>query len=316
MKVGEHSSENEQTARRPEKTSGPEGAADQQQTSLPGSRAALVLNLQRTLGNTYVQRYVSRATRDSASITADDLPARIQTARANGSPLEPSIQRPLETGLGAELSDVRVHTDGEADALAQDLRASAFTTGKDIFFRGGAYQPDTDAGRELIAHEAVHTVQQASGLAGAAPALNGLSVSHPTDPSEQAAEDIAQTLTSTQSQAVATPAPPAPDSSADVQRAVEEPGALGFRYQLGSCARRGWADCQPGRTRASLRWRHEAGSVRIAAIARQSDTAHPTWCRHGGSSAGGSGARNTGPLPALHASAARAAHHHPGQPDP
>ena len=47
--------------------------------------------------------------------------------------------------------------------LAKSINAIAFTTGKDIFFQTGKYEPNTKSGYELIAHEVTHTVQQANG---------------------------------------------------------------------------------------------------------------------------------------------------------
>ncbi|MEY2423100.1 MAG: hypothetical protein QOI95_3167 [Acidimicrobiaceae bacterium] len=60
----------------------------------------------------------------------------------------------------AALDSVRVHTDVHADRLSQSLQAKAFTTGKDIFFRQGTYNPASSDGKELLAHELSHVVQQ------------------------------------------------------------------------------------------------------------------------------------------------------------
>ena len=65
--------------------------------------------------------------------------------------------------LGADLSAVRVHTDAEADRASKAISALAFTQGSDIFFREGHYQPDSNSGRELLAHELTHVVQQTGG---------------------------------------------------------------------------------------------------------------------------------------------------------
>lgn len=70
----------------------------------------------------------------------------------------------MEPRFGADFSGIRVHTDDAAANKAKKLDAAAFTTGKDIYFGRGKFQPDTAAGKELIAHELTHTVQQ-----GAAP---------------------------------------------------------------------------------------------------------------------------------------------------
>jgi hypothetical protein len=56
-----------------------------------------------------------------------------------------------------------VHTDARSDALNRALEARAFTTGQDIFFRSGEYDPGSAAGQALLAHELAHVVQQHDG---------------------------------------------------------------------------------------------------------------------------------------------------------
>ena len=80
-----------------------------------------------------------------------------------GQPLPQSLRHELETTLGQTLSDVRVHTQHEQGATLLALGAQAFTHGSNIYFAAGRYQPHTDEGRSLIAHEAMHTVQQRTG---------------------------------------------------------------------------------------------------------------------------------------------------------
>ncbi len=65
--------------------------------------------------------------------------------------------------FNADFSDVKVHTDSQSNQLNQSIQARAFTTGRDIFFRDGAYNPDNSAGQELLAHELTHVVQQTGG---------------------------------------------------------------------------------------------------------------------------------------------------------
>ena len=91
---------------------------------------------------------------------------RIQARRGAGNPLPVAVQRHLEQGLNHDLSAVRVHVDAEADTLAKGVNAVAFTTGSDIFFRSGTFNPNTQSGLELLAHEVTHTVQQAQGRVG------------------------------------------------------------------------------------------------------------------------------------------------------
>ncbi len=89
-----------------------------------------------------------------------EIERRVQNARGHGQPLAEQARTPLERAFGADFRDVRVHTDSEADALNQSLSARAFTTGADIFFRQGEYNPGSRAGQELLAHELTHVVQQ------------------------------------------------------------------------------------------------------------------------------------------------------------
>ncbi|WP_229779667.1 eCIS core domain-containing protein, partial [Deinococcus knuensis] len=77
-----------------------------------------------------------------------------------------AIQRHLEQGLNHDLSRVRIHDDAEADKLAKGVNAIAFTTGTDIFFQAGQFNPNTQSGLELLAHEVTHTVQQSQGRVG------------------------------------------------------------------------------------------------------------------------------------------------------
>lgn len=97
----------------------------------------------------------------------NDLESQVQSARGGGSPLDATLRRDMEGSFGADFSGVRVHTDQAADGLSQSIQAKAFTTGSDVFFRKGNYDPGSDAGRELIAHELTHVVQQ-----GAAHSVN------------------------------------------------------------------------------------------------------------------------------------------------
>ena len=91
---------------------------------------------------------------------------RIQQRRGAGNPLPEAIQRHLEQGLNHDLSAVRIHDDAEADKLAKGVNAIAFTTGADIYFQSGKFNPNSQSGLELLAHEVTHTVQQSKGQVG------------------------------------------------------------------------------------------------------------------------------------------------------
>jgi Domain of unknown function (DUF4157) len=84
----------------------------------------------------------------------------IQRKRGSGQPLGNEVRHRLERTFDFDFSTVRVHTDAEAGRLSRGLDAKAFTTGRDIFFDHGAYQPDNFRGQKLLAHESTHVVQQ------------------------------------------------------------------------------------------------------------------------------------------------------------
>jgi hypothetical protein len=77
-----------------------------------------------------------------------------------GSPLPPSVRAFMEPRFGADFSGVQVHSDGRAANLASSVSARAFAYGKHLYFNEGEYQPHSDAGRRVLAHELTHVVQQ------------------------------------------------------------------------------------------------------------------------------------------------------------
>ncbi len=82
----------------------------------------------------------------------------------SGQPLSPEIRSYFESGSGTDFSQVRLHTGTEAQALAAPLQAEAFTLGRNIVIGDPNFQASSPAGKNLLAHELAHTVQQ-----GAAP---------------------------------------------------------------------------------------------------------------------------------------------------
>lgn len=89
-----------------------------------------------------------------------DVEESIQGLRGSGQPLAESIRQPMEQTFGADFSSVKIHSDSQSDQLNQSLQARAFTTGQDIFFRQSEYNPNSQGGQELLAHELTHVVQQ------------------------------------------------------------------------------------------------------------------------------------------------------------
>lgn len=58
-----------------------------------------------------------------------------------------------------DIGKVKLHVGAYADEYARSVHAMAFTVGNEIFFRHGAYKPETEEGRTLLAHELKHVAQ-------------------------------------------------------------------------------------------------------------------------------------------------------------
>jgi hypothetical protein len=85
----------------------------------------------------------------------------VQSLSGKGRTLTPAEKMFFEPRFGYDFSNVHVHTDSKANQSANDVNALAYTTGNNIVFAQGQYQPGTDSGKKLMAHELTHVVQQA-----------------------------------------------------------------------------------------------------------------------------------------------------------
>ncbi|MFL9977615.1 eCIS core domain-containing protein [Paraburkholderia graminis] len=131
--------------------------------------ARVVMRMSRPATPAPVSRMSGAAIQRAAATNAPALNPKPSAARApwpmgGAGNLPAHTRKFMEPRFGADFGAVRVHTDDSAANKARQIDAAAFTAGKDIYFGKGKYQPDTAAGKELIAHELTHTIQQ-----GAAP---------------------------------------------------------------------------------------------------------------------------------------------------
>jgi hypothetical protein len=69
----------------------------------------------------------------------------------------------MSNRFGVDFSQVKIHTDNEAVQMNRELNANAFTNGSDVYFNEGKYQPGSDQGKKLLAHELTHVTQQRAG---------------------------------------------------------------------------------------------------------------------------------------------------------
>ncbi len=169
-----------------------------------------LLNLQRLAGNSSVTSLLSEETDEPS-------PVRDVIGSGGGSPLEGSTRTYMESRLGHDFSDVRIHTGPKADESARAIHAQAYTVGTNVVFQAGKFAPDTPSGAHTLAHELTHVAQQKAGPVAGTPAPGGIRLSDPTDSFEQAAERTAATALAPTAQASA-----AGSGEASVQRAGEE----------------------------------------------------------------------------------------------
>jgi hypothetical protein len=92
----------------------------------------------------------------SAKTEADIEHAR----RSGGVPMDRSTRTAMEQAFGTDFGEVRLHAGRAASNLNARVQAKAFTVGNDVFFRDAVPDSRSRQGRELLAHELAHTVQQ------------------------------------------------------------------------------------------------------------------------------------------------------------
>jgi Domain of unknown function (DUF4157) len=185
--------------------------------------ARAVLALQRTAGNAQVSRLV-----------ADDeerSPVRDVVESGGGEPLDAATRTVMESRFDHDFSGVRVHTDSKASDSAKSVNAHAYTVGTNVVFRSGMYDPQSEGGQRLLAHELTHVVQQESGPVSGTPAPGGILVSDPSDAFEQAAERNADHVMAG-GPATAPPAAAAPAVQREEEKKEEEePAVQAFAVQ-------------------------------------------------------------------------------------
>ena len=162
-----------------------------------------LLGLQRAAGNAAV-----------AGLLEERSPVH-EVVSSSGRPLEPEVRADMESRLGADFSDVRVHDDSAAAASASAVNAHAYTVGTNVVFQRDAYDPSSHAGQVTLAHELTHVVQQRNGPVAATSAPGGIAVSDPSDRFELEASANAERVMS------------APSTPRAVDRAVGGPEMTG-----------------------------------------------------------------------------------------
>ncbi|MGY5068492.1 eCIS core domain-containing protein [Streptomyces griseus] len=156
--------------------------------------------IQRTAGNgalgAMVQRARSAAAEPAVQRTEEAAQAEEGEAQrspvhdvisSGGSALDTDTRTDMESRMGADFSDVRVHHDSAAHESAKGVGAHAYTVGNNVVFQRDAYDPGSPQGRTTLAHELTHVIQQRNGPVEGTEAPGGIRVSDPSDRFEREA---------------------------------------------------------------------------------------------------------------------------------
>jgi len=173
----------------------PEKSVRLVQTSLSqrgsaNARATALRYVQRQHGNQYVQRLISGVQLEGEG--------EVIPRDSSGESLDPNVRAYMEPRYNADFGAVRVHTDAKAAASAEAIGARAYTTGRDIYFAAGMYEPATSEGKHLLAHELAHTLQQSNGFGQVSVSQSPrgpVTIGAPDDPLETAADLAADLVT-------------------------------------------------------------------------------------------------------------------------
>lgn len=204
----------------------PKSARIEEEPTSPAARAAAagrtdvlspadLVGLQRAAGNAGV-----------TSVLEEERSPVHDVINSPGRPLEEPVRADMETRLGHDFSDVRVHDDGAAHASATSVNAHAYTVGSHVVFQRDAYDPSSSAGQHTLAHELTHVVQQRSGPVDGTSVGGGIAVSDPGDRFEREAAATAERAMSAPAREHTAAGP------SSVQRATTEP-TLGIQRQEG-----------------------------------------------------------------------------------
>ena len=102
--------------------------------------------------------------RGAETLWANTASTALRATLGHGRSLTESEQRFFKSHIGHDFAGVHIHTGPAADAAAKSVNARAFTLGNNIVFGNGEYQPETNSGKQLMAHELAHVVQQSQGV--------------------------------------------------------------------------------------------------------------------------------------------------------
>ncbi|MFJ4573662.1 DUF4157 domain-containing protein [Streptomyces sp. NPDC088846] len=153
----------------------------------------VVLRMLQRSGHPFTQHQHDAGCGDQAAPAAGraEAPAPVQRSAVHdvlsrsGRPIDGRLRAEMESRLGEDFSDVRLHTGAAAQRSAAAIGARAYTSGNDVVIGDGG------ADKHTLAHELTHVIQQRRGPVAGTENGEGLAISDPSDRFEREAEAVA-----------------------------------------------------------------------------------------------------------------------------
>lgn len=111
-----------------------------------------------------IRREISNGSSGGGIAVSAAVESQLAQAKGGGRTMPDGLRNMMEGGFGRDFSNVRIHTDSQAEAMNKSLSAKAFTLGNDIYFNKGQFSPNTREGQHLMAHELTHVIQSGDSL--------------------------------------------------------------------------------------------------------------------------------------------------------
>lgn len=130
--------------------------------SQPGEPAEIEADRlsQRVVGGTDAETAQEHAQSAEPAAEVEGLTEDPAVRLGPGQPMDASVRAGMEAHFGHDFSGVRIHSDPAAAESAQTMGARAYTLGRDVVFGAGEYAPAKKEGKQLLAHELAHVIQQ------------------------------------------------------------------------------------------------------------------------------------------------------------
>ena len=137
-----------------EEAAQPKGEEEEESMQMKGEEEEAQTKIQKA------EEEEAQTKREFSSEQSDDFERKLEVSKSSGEKLQGELKAEMESKIGADFSNIKVHTGPVADSLAKDIGALAFAIGNNVYFKEGQFNPNSTDGKHLLAHELTHTVQQ------------------------------------------------------------------------------------------------------------------------------------------------------------